>query len=398
MNTEEVYVEKSSVRRLFLPALVLANISAFLILPLFNLNLLDIAKTFYVTVGTAGQAIAIGRIVGLVVGLALGILSVRFKHKPLYFLGIALVALGYAGMYLSNDFASFVFFNCIQGAGVPMIVIISVMLVGNFVLKEKRGRAVGFLTSALYLALFFGFPITGFIAGAVGWKSVIILWMIPFVLSSFVLGFFGLRSTAFQQPIAHKSYAGAFKQVFSNKSAVACILAAMCAFISAQINVYTPTFLRVNFNVPLAILGLITFVGSALTASGAIIGGYLAKPSRRRILISVASFLAGLGTMSFLFMPTLLLNLSVGLPVGLVEGMAGAALLALALEQVPGARGTMMSLNNSLGIVLGAVLGTVIGGSVLNLTGNNYQILGVTLGAFAVAEALIVFFLTREPS
>jgi predicted MFS family arabinose efflux permease len=398
MNTEEAHVEKSSVRRLFLPALVLANVSAFLILPLFNLNLLDIAKTFHVTVGTAGQAIAIGRIVGLVVGLALGVLSVRFKHKPIYFLGIALVALGYAGLYLAKDFAIFVFFNCIQGAGIPMIVIMSVTIVGDFLVKEKRGRAVGFLTSALYLALFFGYPITGYIAGAVGWKSIIVLWMIPFVLSSFVLSFFALRSNAIQQPSAVKSYAGAFKQVFSNKSAVACILAAMCAFISAQINVYTPTFLRINFNVPLVILGVIAFFGSGLTACGAIIGGYLAKPFHRRTLISVASFLAGLSTMSFLFMPTLMLNLSVGLPAGLVEGMAGAALLALALEQVPGAKGTMMSLNNSLGVVLGAVLGTVIGGSVLNLTGNNYQILGVTLGAFAIAEAAIVLFLTREPS
>ncbi len=397
MNKEESHVEKNSIRRFFLPALVLANISAFLILPLFNLNLLDIASTFRVTVGTAGQVIAIGRIVGLVVGFALGILSIRFRHKSLYFLGVVVVALGYAGIYLANDFAFFVFFNSIQGAGVPMIVIMSVTLVGDFFPKEKRGRAVGFLTSALYLALFLGYPITGYIAGAMGWKSAIILWMIPFVLSSFVFSLFGLSNTV-QQPSGGKSYAGAFKQVLSNKSAVACILAAMCAFISAQVNVYTPTFLKVNFSVPLIVLGVIAFFGSGLAACGAIIGGYLAKSFRRKTLISMASLLAGLGTMSFLFMPTLLLNLSVGLPVGLLGGIAGAMLLTLALEQVPGARGTMMSLNNSLGVVLGAVLGTVIGGSVLNLTGNNYQILGITLGAFAVAEAPIVLFLTREPS
>jgi hypothetical protein len=32
-------------------------------------------------------------------------------------------------------------------------------------------------------------------------------------------------------------------------------------------------------------------------------------------------------------------------------------------------------------------LGATIGGSILNLTGNNYQLLGVTLGAFGVATA-----------
>jgi predicted MFS family arabinose efflux permease len=249
------------------------------------------------------------------------------------------------------------------------------------------------------LALFLGFPITGWIASAAGWKSVFIWWTLPVALIAFALSFFVLPSGSIQKLTTPKtSYAGAFKKVLLNRSAVACILATLCSFVSAQVNVYVPTFTRVHFSVDLPTVGYIGVVGAGLAASGAIIGGRLVNPIRRKPLIVVTSLLAGLGTMSFLFMPTLWSNLTVGLPRALVMGMASAALLTLTLEQVPEARGTMMSLNNSFGVVLGAVLGTAIGGFLLNISGDNYQLLGLTLGAIGAAGAAIVLFLTKEPS
>jgi predicted MFS family arabinose efflux permease len=66
---------------------------------------------------------------------------------------------------------------------------------------------------------------------------------------------------------------------------------------------------------------------------------------------------------------------------------------SLTLEQVPGLKGTVMSLN-SIALSVGATLGTVIGGVLL--ISYSYGGLGL-IGLFSVAASILYLLAVKEP-
>jgi predicted MFS family arabinose efflux permease len=384
---------------LFLSVLFFADFAINLTPSLYNVNMLDIASTLHVTVGTAGQIAAIARLVGIFVGLSMGLFSVRFKHKSLLLLGQVFVALGAFGSYFAPDFASFVFFQSVMGVGGPMVGIMAITLVGELMPLEKRGMAVGLLTSTLFVAGIVAAPVTGMISASYNWRFVLLWWIFPVAIASMILCFFILPSKPSQdQHASRPPYLSAFKTVLLNKSAVACMLSVMCAYAMLQLTAYAVTFYRINFGVSITTGSYISTAGAAFAASGAILGGRLVNPKRRRPLIIIALCISALLTMSFSFMPNLWSTLTLRYASAVIGSLSSAALATLVLEQVPKFRGTMMSLNSAIGSGFGTVLGLTLGGWVLNFSGNNYQMLFVTLGIFGIASSALVLFLTKDPT
>ena len=78
-------------------------------------------------------------------------------------------------------------------------------------------------------------------------------------------------------------------------------------------------------------------------------------------------------------------------------GVNAASFTSLILEQVPGFRGTMMSLNQSFRS-LGLILGISLSGLVLNLYSNNFHIIMVMFGVAAVAAAAVLFLFAKDPT
>jgi MFS family permease len=99
MNPETFSPEKIVHRRLFLPALGLAVFSVWLVTVTFQLLLIDIAHTFQVQVGTAGLVAAVGSISGIVAGLLMSVLSVRFNHKLFLLIGLVCTSLSAVGFF-----------------------------------------------------------------------------------------------------------------------------------------------------------------------------------------------------------------------------------------------------------------------------------------------------------
>jgi len=79
--SQEPPADRSVRRRLLRPALGLAIFSVWLLTVTFQLLLIDIAHTFQVQVGTASMVAAVGSISGVVAGLLMAVMSVRFNHK-----------------------------------------------------------------------------------------------------------------------------------------------------------------------------------------------------------------------------------------------------------------------------------------------------------------------------
>ena len=76
-------------------------------------------------------------------------------------------------------------------------------------------------------------------------------------------------------------------------------------------------------------------------------------------------------------------------------GIKNTAHNSLALEQIPEYPGTMMSLSE-VSRYTAQMVGNGLGGLILILT--NYQLLGLTLGLFAIAASAIYQFFTMDPT
>ena len=398
MDAEESSIDKSFRRYLFLPALFLSVFIHWARNTAFGINLIDVAKTFHVSVGTMSQIPAVGSFIGIFVGLLMGFLSIRFKCKSLWVLGMVISAVSPLGIAFAPNLTVYTFFVSLGAVGGSMVGIMVYALIGEFVPLKKRGWTVGLIASTVYLAGFITSPLTSLITNAAGWQSVLLWYIFPVSTLALFIGLLVLPSNSQQQPTAIKvSYSKAFRQVFSNKSAVACIAAMTLLWTASCIGLYVIAFYRTQFLVSLNVAGIISMVGAALGFIGGVVGGRMVNRVGRKILGVVTGFFFSILIMSFVLVPNLWASIFLRFTATFLFSMSIASFYSLVLEQVPGYRGTMMSLNAALGSGLGNVLGLALGGAVLNLYGNNYQILGIMFGGFGLASMAIVFFLTKDP-
>lgn len=110
-------------------------------------------------------------------------------------------------------------------------------------------------------------------------------------------------------------------------------------------------------------------------------------------------FFADLLTLISYSTPNLSVFLALRWVASALLGITLAAASNLMLEQVPQTRGTAMSLASAFS-GLGTAVGIFIAGAVLNLYINpvtGFQALGLTVGAFAIAGALVNFFFAKDP-
>lgn len=129
---------------------------------------------------------------------------------------------------------------------------------------------------------------------------------------------------------------------------------------------------------------------------GDIVGGRLINRIGRKPLTVVAGVIQGVFAILIVFVPNAGASAVMWMVSAAFGGVMLTALIGLVLEQVPGFRGTMVSLNNAFHNI-GLIVGLSISGLVLNLYANNFQILYTIFGATAVASAAVVFLFAKDP-
>jgi len=125
-----------------------------------------------------------------------------------------------------------------------------------------------------------------------------------------------------------------------------------------------------------------------------VMGGRLVNRFGRKPLTVLNALVSGVLTLAFINVPSLWLSLVLYFTWGLTSGIQIAAYNSLALEQVSGYRGTMMSLS-LFAQRLAQSLGTGLGGVILIAL--NYGYMGV-LGIAAIIAAIIFHFFTIDPT
>jgi predicted MFS family arabinose efflux permease len=136
-------------------------------------------------------------------------------------------------------------------------------------------------------------------------------------------------------------------------------------------------------------------VSTSLFAVGSLVAGQLAN----RFGVKTLTVIGALGDGVFIVLLFLSPNLWMALALNWLHvwfaTTAGTALSCLALDQVPEARGTMMSMKSVFGNI-GNTIGPAVGGSLLILA--SYPALGFVLGGMSMVASSIILFLAKDQS
>ena len=126
--------------------------------------------------------ITIALLVVAVFTLPAGQISGKFGVKKSLVAGVAVFLVASIGACLSFSTESFLFFRVIQGIGGAFSNVAAMAMVVQAIKPEKRGQALGFTVTGVYLAGSLSPVICGFLVYNFGWRS-----MFYFVIPFFVL-------------------------------------------------------------------------------------------------------------------------------------------------------------------------------------------------------------------
>jgi len=392
-GTKEANVSK----RLLLPSLIISYFVVLSPATLTRLLLLDIGQTFNQPVGVTGQITTAASLITTISAVLTGAWSVRIKHKSLLVLGLFFTGISAIGCFLAPSFPLMLLIYAISGLGLGIAEPMVYTLVGVYFPLEKRARAFGWLLIGAALS-FISAPVMGAIAGLRGWRWAFLGFILPSTLLSLVLVIKGMPSSSqwSHSALDRRNYWEGFIEVFSNRSATACLMGSVLAMIAWQaIALYSIAFFRESYQVSLQFASLI-ITGTALSyLFGSQVSSLFVNRFGMKPVTVLTIFFAGICIMVFMTVSYLELALFFLFLSCLFFGMRAVAASSLSLVQVTRFQGSMMSMNSAAWF-LGFALGAGLGG--LTLLWSDYGMVGFVLGITGIIAALVFYLLVDDPT
>ena len=389
--------ERRNLENLLILAMVIGTAAVSASTGILTLFTVEMASTFNVSVGVASQLATINHAGEFVFSLLMGILAVRFRHKPLIIVGVLFVCVSTIGSFLAPDFVTMQIFFALEGVGTVIFGVMSLTLFGDVFPPKKRAKAVSYVTTALWVTALINFPLSGLIANAFGWRYNFILNILPISLAGLLLALFVVPSKQHVQtvPVKKVNYVESFRQVFANRSAVACLAGSILSTAGVQVGIFGVAFYRQRFSVSMDWIVLLNMVAIVIFVVGSLAAGRLTNKVGAKRLAVTSTLLNGVFTMMFFLFSNIWGALFFDFLHMWFAALAAPSYLCLALAQVPKSRGTMMSLNSATG-ALARTIAPAIGGALLVFTFGYYGAVGLALGGMSVAAAVILLFLAED--
>jgi len=399
MNEKPVSAEeKRSPGRLILASLVVSRFATQPSGILTGLLLIDIGLTFECPVGVMGQIRTASSMAAFIFALLMGALSIRFSHKSLLVMGLLLLGISGLGSGFATNFVMMLAFYSITGLGVAMATPMGLTLVGEHFPLEKRPGAIAWILTGAAVSYFICAPAIGFIADLGGWRLAFLGFVSPICAVALLLAAKGLPASSGRQHPATspRSYFEGFKRVFSNRSADACLAGTALSFAAWQaLLLYSSSFNRQRFLVSTGFATVLLMGAAAWFTVGNLVSGPLIKRFGRKPFTVLTALFTGIFVISYTNVPNLWQSVALGFLGCLFSGMRFTASNSLTLEQVPGFRGTMMSVSTAADSG-GAALGAGVGGLALLLFG--YEGMAISLGVMGIASAIVFQLLAIDPT
>ena len=394
MGDGSSHTGEESSGRLLIPSLSISSLAIYTPDIITGLLLIDIGLSFGCSVGVAGQIRTSSSIVSVISALLMGVLSIKFRHKSLLMTGLVFVSVSALACFFSPDFTTMLLAYSMTGIGYAMVTPMCNALIGKHLPIEKRGSAIGWIIVGMALSYVIGAPVISFIGD---WRFAFMSFVLPLALLSLLLIARGLPSTSSKPSTTSTGdYLQGFREVFSNKSAIASIIGyVLCAAAFQVIQLYSISFYRQRFLLSTEVASVVIIVGALFYISGSLIGGRFVNRFGRKTLTVLAALLLGVFTISYINVANLWLSLALLCLGGLSGGMRFTAANSLALEQVPRFRGTMMSIS-SAGVFMGQALGIGLGGFVL--LSYDWGFMGIAIGSMGIVAALVLHLFAIDPT
>lgn len=379
-------MDETKASRLVTPALVLSRVTAQPHGLITALLLIEIAQSFNVPIGVAGQLSTAVSTVSILVSAVMSFLAIRYNYRSLMLVGLSFFAVSFVGSYLAQDFTSMLVAFSLIGVAVAMVSPMAGALVGNLLPENERAKIISWFFAGMALCVLFGSPYITFITGLWGWKTNFLLFALPFAIVALLLVYAAVPRTGAQGVSGQTSVVSGFREILSNRSAVSCILCSVLTEASWMVTpVFGVTYMRQITGLPLSLSWLILVGTSTSFMIGSLMGGRLVGRLGRKRIALYASLALGFLIVAYLNISAPLVS-AVLLFLGCVVSSARyTASESLTLEQVPALRGSVMSLS-SIALSLGATIGTSLGG--LLLLSYGYGGLGF-MGLFSVGAAIL---------
>jgi predicted MFS family arabinose efflux permease len=358
----------------------------------------DIAITFFgnsqpSSVGITGQLSTVNSIAEVAIALLMGFLVLQFRHKLLYLSGVIIIAISTIGNFLAPTFFWLEVFYALEGIGSMVTIIIASTIIGNMLPVSQKGKAISYFFSAAFIIPILGAFLITSIADIAGWRYNFLLFALPTAIVGLILILYGVPSKTEDLSQPKRPALQNFKEVFSSRSAAACLLSQFF-FVGVTIALFTIPFFRAQFNIPRSYTAFILIAASAIyivsgLATGRIINRFTAKR-----LVVLGTFLDGIFIIVLFFAPTLWLALLFDFAHVFVAGMAYTSFGCLVLDQVPKSRGTMISMSKVF-TKAGDSIAAAIGGLML-VWFSSYSALGIALGAISMCASAVILLLAKN--
>lgn len=395
MNSSLEDVGEHSSNRLILFALFISSYAMYPSQLIITVLLVEIAGDFNLPIGISAQIRSISLAVALVTAFAVGALSIKYRKKNLLVAGLLALTFSAIGCGASMNFGMLILFYILTGLGVTIVEPMATALVGEYFPAEERARALGWYGAAGGISHMVGSQVIGFIAELGGWRLPFLAYALPASLLSIALVSSQLPSEKMEVQRSSRSIMTGFRDVLSDHSALACLSGITLATATWQgIYFFSVSFLKQELSMPPILAAGIYSIMSVMFTMGSLSSGRIIRKIGRKhaVLLGLAAiviFTVAYTNLHFLWL-VLFCNV-VGCYFGAIRNLSS---IGLSLEQVPGSRGTMMSLN-SAALRIGSLLGTSIGGLIIIVYG--WRALGLLFGFTGIVSAIIYLLFVRDP-
>ncbi|MFQ5891641.1 MAG: MFS transporter [Candidatus Methanofastidiosia archaeon] len=154
-----------------------------LIFPLFPLY----AKTFGATPTDIGIIASMFALTRFIFATPFGALSDRYGRKSMLIVGFFSYSIAMSSFAFAQNLAHLYLFRALQGIASAMVWPSATAIVADSVEQKDRGKAMGYFSMSLHMALIFGPAVGGFLADLYGIKipfllcGLIMLLLVPFI-------------------------------------------------------------------------------------------------------------------------------------------------------------------------------------------------------------------------
>ena len=309
----------------------------------------NFVESFKVTVSQAGLLVVVYSIAAAVAAFASGVLSDHYGRRWFLRAGVALFALASWFSGHATSFASLMGARCLTGLAARTLSTCAVAFAGDWFPYSVRGRAIGLISSAYFVAPIVGVPVAAFIAQRYGWRQAFFV----FAVLAFVVVFVSLtlpREQPNPQPSKEKlrSTLRSFRSFLGRRDTSAALgIAFLVSGGLVGFITYIGQWLSTRFAVSTGTIGLIFAFAGAVAVVSAPVGGILSDQMGKRTASIAGRVVMGLAVafIPFLHWGALLLLVFGATSMG--AAFRQGPLTALMTELVPGTqRGTFIALRN----------------------------------------------------